>query len=197
MAACSLSFANLAATRAGRQVYLTFDDGPTPEVTEWVLQQLDSYDYKATFFIIGENADRYPKLIELLRKSPHSLGSHTYNHLNGWHTKDLNYLANFEKGHQKVGTLLFRPPYGRIRRSQARPILKTHRIIMWDIVSADFDTSLNGEACAHNVIRHLRPGSILVFHDSHKAWSRLKVALPKVLQYLKENAYNAVPIEEN
>ncbi len=167
-------------------VYLSFDDGPHPEITPWVLEQLDEYDFKASFFLIGDNIQKYPETFNQLQSSDHSLGSHTMQHLNGWHTNTNTYVQSFHEASNLISSNLFRPPYGRITRSQAKEIIKTHRVIMWDVLSGDFDTRISAHKCAENVKKHVKPGSIVVFHDSEKAWPRLKQALPDVLKHLAE-----------
>lgn len=176
--------------RHGNKVYLTFDDGPTPEVTPWVLGQLEKYGFSASFFLIGDMVDKHPEVYRQVMKSPHSVGNHTYNHLNGWKTPLKDYLENTALCADKVHTKLFRPPYGRVRKRQSRALRGLgYNIIMWDVVSGDFDLKLDGEACARNVIRTMRPGSIIVFHDSEKAWPRLKIALPLVLEEIKKRGW--------
>lgn len=179
-----------------RKVYLTFDDGPTPEVTDWVLEQLDKYAFTATFFLIGDMVRKHPEMYQKLVDSPHSIGNHTYHHLNGWKTPVEEYLQNTARCAQLVESKLFRPPYGRVTRKQGRALQQQgYQLIMWDIVSADWDQQLDAKTCAKNVIKNLQPGSIIVFHDSQKAWPRLKLALPEVLQHLKEENYvsEAIP----
>ncbi len=178
-----------------KQVYLTFDDGPTAEITDWVLKQLEQYDAKATFFLIGKNIEENPELFRRLQASEHSLGNHTYNHLNGWKNSTADYLSNFKKYEKVNQSRLFRPPYGKIKKAQARVIEKTHRIVMWDIISYDFDHQTAPEQCLGYVKKHVRPGSIIVFHDSKKAWPNLREALPKTLEYLKKEGYRleAIP----
>lgn len=178
-------------SQARQSVFLTFDDGPHPEITPWVMDLLDRYQFGASFFLIGENVLKNPETYQSLNASRHSLGSHTMEHLHGWKVPDDQYLDSFRKGHELVNTNLFRPPYGWIRRSQARKILPTHRIIMWDIVSGDFDTGIGAQQCTENVIRHLRPGSIIVFHDSEKAWPRLKESLPIVLEEINRRGWRS------
>ena len=168
------------------EVFLTFDDGPHPTITPWVLDQLASFGQSASFFSIGENIRKYPETFEQLRESGHSLGSHTMHHLNGWETDNETYHQSFKKADELVKTNLFRPPYGRIKRSQAKFIGKTHRIIMWDVLSGDFDQKLTAEECTRNVVENIKPGSVIVFHDSTKAWPRLERSLPAVLQHLQD-----------
>ena len=170
-------------------VYLTFDDGPTPEITEWVMDQLEAYKALGTFFLIGKNVDQHTEIMHMLKQAGHSIGNHTYNHLNGWKYSKADYLENVEECALHVHSRLFRPPYGRIKRNQAQAISGGYNIIMWDIISGDFDTGIDGEQVFENVKKHIRPGSIIVFHDSVKAWPRLKVALPKTLDFLKEKGF--------
>ena len=170
-------------------VYLTFDDGPTPEITAWTLDQLKRYNAKGTFFVIGKNVAAHPGIFRQIVDAEHSIGNHTYNHLNGWNTSTEHYLRNIEECAQIAPSRLFRPPYGRIKKYQARQLPPSYKIIMWDVLSGDFDTHIDGEQCYRNVIKHVKPGSIIVFHDSVKAWPRLQVALPKILAYLKEKGF--------
>lgn len=178
--------------RSEKVVYLTFDDGPVPVVTDFVLNTLKDSGVKATFFCIGDNIRRHPELFDRLKQGGHAIGNHTYNHLRGWKTADEVYLQNYSQCQELTGTHLFRPPYGRIRKSQVSALRKADpeiRIIMWDVLSGDFDQQLSPEKCAENVIRHTTNGSIIVFHDSIKAFDRLKVALPAALQYLSNQGY--------
>lgn len=180
---------------SSKTVYLTFDDGPTPEITDWVLNQLEQHDAKATFFLIGKNIEENPEIFERLKASGNSLGNHTYNHLNGWKNSTSEYLKQFEKCEELLSTNLFRPPYGKLKKAPSRVIRKTHNIIMWDIISYDFDTDTIPEQCFGYVKKHVRPGSIIVFHDSKKAWPNLIEALPKALEHLKKEGYKmeAIP----
>lgn len=170
-------------------VYLTFDDGPTPEITNWVMQQLEDNHALGTFFLIGKNVDEYPEIVQQLKEAGHSIGNHTQNHLNGWKYSKEEYLNNVAQCAERVHSKLFRPPYGRIKKRQARTLAEDYNIIMWDIISGDFDLKIDGEKVYQNVIKYVRSGSIIVFHDSVKAWPRLKEALPKTLQYLKEKGF--------
>lgn len=180
-------------------IYLTFDDGPVPEITEWVLNQLEEHQVKATFFCIGDNINKSPNIFNRLISEGHSIGNHTFNHLNGWKTTTDVYLKSTklcEEAIQKnssynVKSKLFRPPYGKLNTSQSRQIRKLgYKIIMWDVLSADFDQNLSQEQCLENVTSNLRPGSVIVFHDSIKAFKNLEYVLPKTLAYLKENNFN-------
>lgn len=190
-------------------VYLTFDDGPIPNVTDFVLNTLKSFNIKATFFCIGDNITKHPQVFERIKDEGHTVGNHTYNHLKGWKTNDETYIENFWKCQELTGTNLFRPPYGRIKKSQINKLvgswlpmamgmavgdkLKTEKrelqIVMWDVLSGDFDIKLSPEKCYQNVVRNVRNGSIIVFHDSLKAWDRLEYALPKAIEYLLERGY--------
>lgn len=174
-------------------VYLTFDDGPHPEITHFVLEQLKQYQAKATFFCIGKNVDAHKEVYEEVLAQGHAVGNHTQNHLNGWKTENTSYFRNVAKAAERIASNMFRPPYGRISLSQAQGIERLFpemKIIMWDVLSGDFDTELSGEECLDNVITTTKPGSIIVFHDSEKAWERLQYALPRFLAYCKAQGWN-------
>ena len=190
-------------SRNQKVIFLTFDDGPIPIVTPWVLKTLKNFNAKATFFCIGENIAKHPEIFEQLKADGHAVGNHTHNHLKGWLTDDKIYLENFKKCQSLTQTNLFRPPYGRIKFSQIK-LLKNQvanskhqddlqrnqiSIIMWDVLSGDFDTKLSPEKCLKNVIKHTQNGSIIVFHDSLKAWDRLEYTLPKALAYWIKQGY--------
>ena len=168
-----------------RSIFLTFDDGPIPVVTPFVLNILKQYDAKATFFCIGDNVRKHPDVFELLKNEGHGIGNHTYNHLKGWQTDDNTYLENFLKADGLLQTNLFRPPYGRIKRSQigllqaAKPSIK---IVMWSVLTGDFDTGLKPEKCLENILKSTGSGDIVVFHDSLKAFDRLQYVLPRVME---------------
>jgi peptidoglycan/xylan/chitin deacetylase (PgdA/CDA1 family) len=179
-----------------KKVFLTFDDGPTPEITEWTLSQLKQYNAKATFFCIGNNIEQHPQLFHKVTAAGHAIGNHTFDHLKGWKTATENYLQNIKQCDNSIRKLhvenckLFRPPYGRIKKSQAKPLLEAgYKIIMWDILSADFDQAISPEKCLENVLSNVRSGSIIVFHDSVKAFRNLEYALPKTLAFLKEKGF--------
>lgn len=178
-------------------VYLTFDDGPIPEVTPWVLDLLKEYDAKATFFCIGENVQKHPTIFKRIVSEGHAVGNHTFNHLNGWKTETSEYLENVEKAEKQITdeqpgmpekfSRLFRPPYGRIRSSQAKKLQKKgYRIVMWDILTFDYDATISPEKCLQNVLKKIRSGSVVVFHDSLKAQKNLRYVLPKVLEFISE-----------
>jgi peptidoglycan/xylan/chitin deacetylase (PgdA/CDA1 family) len=178
------------------KVYLTFDDGPTPEITQWTLNQLKNYNAKATFFCIGDNVRKYPETFEEVVKEGHSIGNHTFNHLNGWKTNTQDYIENaklFEKEYGKLSTetcKLFRPPYGKITPSQSKILRRMgYKIIMWDVLSVDFDVTITPEQCLENVLQNVKSGSIIVFHDSVKAFANLEYALPKTLEFLEQKGF--------
>ncbi|WP_212001611.1 polysaccharide deacetylase family protein [Chitinophaga sp. HK235] len=183
---------------ANNTVYLTFDDGPHPEATPFILEQLKKYNAKGTFFCIGKNVVEHPDIYQQILEAGHSTGNHTHNHLNGWKTNTDKYIENILEARKYISTNLFRPPYGRITPFQIKQLKKTIpgiKIIMWDVLSADFDQDINGETCVQNVVFKMQPGSIVVFHDSTKAWERLSYALPRVLEYCKKQGYNVAAIE--
>lgn len=170
-------------------LYLTFDDGPIPEVTPWVLDVLAKYDAKATFFCVGDNVNRHPDIFQQVVSAGHAVGSHTFNHLNGWATDNIPYFHNIRHCANQVNSVLFRPPYGRLKPKQAQFLQRHYRIVMWDVLSGDFDPDVEPEQCLNNVIDNVRPGSIVVFHDSLKAKENLTYTLPKVLEHFKSQGY--------
>ena len=181
-----------------KEVFLTFDDGPTPEITEFVLSELKKYEAKATFFCIGKNITKQPEIFQNIISDGHAIGNHTQNHFNGWRTDDQEYInsvldcENVISNSMKnaVNPKLFRPPYGKIMSSQARMLFKKeYKIIMWDVLSGDFDTSITKEKCLQNVLKNTRKGSIIVFHDSVKAAERMQYALPIVLKIFTEKGF--------
>jgi len=176
-------------SRAEKRIFLTFDDGPIPDVTPFVINTLKSYHIKATFFCVGENIKKHPELFDCLVENGHRIGNHTYNHLNGWKTPDDIYLQNINQCQQLAHTNLFRPPYGRARRSQYKRLRETYDIIMWDVLSGDFDTGLSPDNCLCNVIKHTRNGSIVVFHDNIKATPRITYALPRAIEHWLGQGY--------
>lgn len=178
----------------GRTVHLTFDDGPIPEVTPWVLDTLAEHDAKATFFCIGRNAEANPGLLHRIGQEGHAVGNHTYDHLDGWHTTAFTYLRNVLRCQDLTGSRLFRPPYGHITRRQAKALHARFDVVMWSVLSADFDTGIDGKQCLHNVTRNTHPGAIIVFHDSLKAEVRLRYVLPRVLAWLGREGYAMKPL---
>jgi peptidoglycan/xylan/chitin deacetylase (PgdA/CDA1 family) len=186
------------------EVFLTFDDGPTLEITEFVLSELKKYNAKATFFCIGKNIKKQSNTFNKIISEGHAIGNHTQNHLQGWKTNNQKYLKSvleceniIANWPQKVNnSKLFRPPYGKIRKSQARNLLKNgYKIIMWDVLSGDFDSSISNERCLQNVLKNTRNGSIIVFHDSVKAAEKIKYALPRVLKALSDKGFSFSKIE--
>lgn len=170
-------------------VYLTFDDGPVPEVTPWVLDTLDHYGIKATFFCVGDNVARNPELFEEVKRRGHSVGNHTMNHMQGAKVKTDVYLDNVHKAHELIQSTLFRPPHGLLRWAQSRVLRSHFTIIMYDLVSRDYSKKLTGEQVFNNVKKYARNGSIIVFHDSLKAERNMKYALPRAIEWLKEQGY--------
>jgi peptidoglycan/xylan/chitin deacetylase (PgdA/CDA1 family) len=189
-------------------VYLTFDDGPTPEITEWILLQLKKFDAKATFFCLGKNIQAEPVLFSKILDDGHVVGNHTFDHLNGWKSNDNEYLQNITKKVSNSAKIenfsnnrirqIFRPPYGKIRFSQAKKLRALdYKIIMWDILSADFDASVSPEKCYENTTNKIQNGSIVVFHDSEKAFRNLEHALPKALDFLQKKGFVCAAIGNN
>ncbi len=181
-------------------MYLSFDDGPHPGITPWVLDQLHEYNAKASFFCIGRNVVKHKHVYQQILDKDHSVGNHTYDHLDGWKTDTKLYLTNVSEAAKIISSHLFRPPYGRIRQDQAQKIpsalgQQNGRIIMWDVLSGDFDASFSPGQCFEHVRRNAVPGSIIVFHDSEKAYSNLNYALPAVLKYFSEEGYQFNKIE--
>ena len=170
-------------------IYLTFDDGPIPEVTPWVLEQLAEYQAKATFFVVGDNVRKYPAIFQQVIAAGHAVGNHTYNHLKGWSTENLPYFHNVRQCARLVNTELFRPPYGKMKPKQAQFLQRHYHVVMWDVLSGDFDANASAETCYQNVIRTTKPGSIIVFHDSLKAKKNMQYALPKVLAHFHSLGY--------
>jgi peptidoglycan-N-acetylglucosamine deacetylase len=181
-----------------RTLYLTFDDGPVPGPTEFVLETLREHEVKATFFCIGDNVRKHPDVFSRVVNEGHSIGNHTFNHFNGWKYSPREYIGNVQKCEaifrdNGVVTNLFRPPYGRITKKQVAA-LNDYHIIMWDVLSIDYDKTLSPERCLRNTLNALRPGSIVVFHDSYKAEKNLAYALPRLLNHVKERGFLLKPI---
>ncbi|MDE6811895.1 MAG: polysaccharide deacetylase family protein [Muribaculaceae bacterium] len=172
-----------------KRVYLTFDDGPIPEVTPWVLDVLDRYGVRATFFMVGQNVERNPALLDEIRRRGHRIGNHTLHHLQGAKSGTQAYLNDVEEAGRLVPSDLFRPPHGWLRPGQARALSRKYRIIMYDLVTRDYSKRLTPEDVVMNVRNLTRDGSIIVFHDSLKSWPRLKTALPESIEWLKREGY--------
>lgn len=202
-----------------KEIYLTFDDGPIPEITNWVLQTLDKFNAKATFFCVGDNVKKHPNAFQSILDRNHSIGNHTFNHLNGWRTNTDRYIENViqseeifrstfrdlnvgkrrknkeersdqSTNNQQPTTKLFRPPYGKIRPSQRKILQKKgYQIIMWEVLSGDFDPNVSKEKCLQNVIKNTNNGSIIVLHDSKKAFDKLQYVLPKILEYFTKKGF--------
>ena len=192
-------------SRSENTVYLSFDDGPIPQVTPWILEQLKNYQARATFFCIGENIKKHPAIFETILAEGHAFGNHTFNHLKGTKTPTQKYLDNvtaFEQIIQQLNNTtipqskLFRPPYGKLTQKQAKIIHKKgYHIIMWEVLAYDWDKTISAERCLQNVLKNIRPGSIVVFHDSLKAERNLKHILPKVLEFINNKGWKAEKIE--
>ena len=180
-----------------KELYLTFDDGPTPEITDWTLQTLEQYQAKATFFCIGSNIEKYPNLFNNILNNGHAVGNHTHQHVKGWTTKTKDYLDEvrftqtiIDSHKQSVTPLLFRPPYGQIKPKQGKKIINLgYSIVMWDVLSFDWDQNTSKEQCLDNVLSKSKEGSIIVFHDSVKASKNMMYTLPKVLDLFSAKGF--------
>lgn len=176
-------------------IYLTFDDGPIPEITEFVLEELNKYNAKATFFCIGENIVKNKSIFDEIVLNGHSIGNHTMTHCNGWNTDYEVYIKNFSNCEQVLPkNNLFRPPYGKISKKQAKYILNTHKIIMWDVIAGDFLQDLKPEICLKKCINYTESGTVIVFHDSLKAAKNMQYVLPKYLAHFHELGFSFEPI---
>lgn len=182
---------SMPATREKKTLYLTFDDGPHPAATSFALDELKKYNAKATFFCVGKNVPAHPDIYKRILDEGHAVGNHTQNHVNGWKTEDAPYLENITTASKYIDSRLFRPPYGRITRFQARQVKEKLglQVIMWSVLSGDFDARLGGEDCWKNVRKSAANGSIIVFHDSENAMSRMAYSLPKVLEYFSAKGF--------
>lgn len=179
-----------------KDIFLTFDDGPIPEVTPWVLEELNKYNAKASFFCVGDNVRKHSEIFEQVVASGHTIGNHTYNHYNGWATDNINYFHNVRKCAHLVKSNLFRPPYGKLKPKQTQFLSRHYNIVMWDVLSGDFDPNLSKQDCYEKVIRSAKEGSIIVFHDSLKAFDKLQFVLPKVLQNFSEKGYTFQALQQ-
>jgi peptidoglycan-N-acetylglucosamine deacetylase len=185
--------------RGQKKIYLSFDDGPHPDATVFALDTLKQYHATATFFCIGKNVLEFPGIYKRILEERHAVGNHTQDHLNGWKTADEVYLSNIGEAAKYIDSNLFRPPYGKITRFQAKQLQEKqgYRIVMWSVLSGDFDTGLAPAACWKNVLKATGDGSIVVFHDSAKAMERMAYALPRVLEYYSEKGYRFEKIPAN
>lgn len=172
-----------------KAVYLTFDDGPIPVVTPWVLDLLDKYKIKATFFMVGDNVRKHPEEFQMVVNRGHRIGNHTFNHIRGLDYKGDSYLENTDKANAYLKTNLFRPPHGYMSRKQYRTLKDKYKIIMWDLVTRDYNRKLNGKQVLGKVKKYVRNGSIITFHDSIKSEENLKYALPRAIEWLQEQGY--------
>lgn len=176
-------------------IYLTFDDGPIPELTEWVLDVLKQYNIKATFFCVGDNIVKNPAVYKRIINEGHTVGNHTYNHLKGFKTRSQDYMNNVLRCEELTKSKLFRPPYGQLKPTQYRQLLlNAYKIIMWDVISYDYE-KISPEACFSNVKRNVKAGSIVLFHDNVKAKENLMYALPKTIEYFLKLNYTFVPLQ--
>lgn len=177
-------------------IYLTFDDGPHPDITPFVLDELAKYNAKATFFCIGNNVKRFPEVYRQVQQQGHIVGNHTMHHINGWKSSDSVYLADVTEAAEYIKTAYFRPPYGRIKRSQIKKLsngnatLLPLKTIMWSVLAGDWDSTVTPQKCFERVKKNIYPGCIVVFHDSAKAYERMSYVLPKLLKYFTEEGYS-------
>ena len=173
-----------------KRIFLTFDDGPIPEVTPWVLDTLDRYGVKATFFMVGDNVRRHPELLEEVRRRGHALGNHTMHHIQGSKTSTAEYIRDVSEADALIHSNIFRPPHGWLRWKQAAALKSDFNLVMYDLVTRDYSRRLTADDVVDNVRRFARKGSIIVFHDSLKSWPRLEKALPESIEWLLENGYD-------
>jgi|SRR6478609_8387826 len=186
-----------------KKIYLTFDDGPIPVITEWVLELLEQYKVKATFFVVGDNVGKYPDVIRKVHEAGHKIGNHTFNHLNGWKNSTDYYIENTEKCKECLtstlpdtkslyssgGKMLFRPPYGKASIAQRKKLYPQYEIVMWNVLTGDFDKNLHEDKCLHKAIKYTSPGAIVIFHDSLKAERNLRYVLPRYIEHFLQQGY--------
>ena len=177
-------------------IYLTFDDGPIPEITPWVLDLLDKYNIKATFFCVGDNVRKHPEIFQMVQERGHKIGNHTFHHIQGLKTDTQAYMEDVQKADVLIKSKLFRPPYGHLRFSQFRALLKQYKVIMWDVITRDYSRLMTANQVFEVVKKYTRNGSIIVFHDSIKAGGRMKESLPKSIEWLLEQGYSFRLIED-
>jgi len=172
-----------------KEIFVTFDDGPHPEITPQVLNILGKFDAKATFFCVGHNVEKFPATYREIISKGHQVGNHTFNHLKGWETSDEEYFKNIKKCRQLVDSKLFRPPHGRIKRSQIKFLKNEYKIVMWSVLSYDFSKKVSKEKCLQISLKHTKAGSIIVFHDSEKAAEKMLYALPLFLEHFQRKGF--------
>jgi len=173
-----------------KKLFFTFDDGPHPEITAWVLDELAKYQAKASFFCVGDNVVKYPGTYKRIIAEGHAVGNHTFNHINGWKHDNKSFFENIDECAKYIDSTLFRPPYGKLKLSQFNHIKKSHQIIMWDRLSRDFDPMLDIEESLKAMKKNVSAGHIFVFHDSEKAERNLKILLPQLLKHFSELGYS-------
>lgn len=176
-------------------VYLTFDDGPTPDTTPWILEILSNFNAKATFFCLGKNVEQHPELFKMIVDAGHAVGNHSYSHLKGWGIRTGIYIEDIDLADSYIKSNLFRPPYGRIKPRQIRRVSERYKLIMWNVLSRDYSSMISPRTCLRNVTKNVKPGSIIVFHDSKKAFRNLKYALPRTLQFIDSKNLKCNKIE--
>lgn len=176
------------------RVFLTFDDGPHPNCTPIILNILAEYNAKATFFCLGENVEKHKEYYSAIKRAGHAIGSHAYTHISGWETDNNSYYYNVNKGAEVVDNNLFRPPYGRMKKSQMKFLLRQYEIYMWDVVSGDFDPKVSAEKCYKNVVKNYKPGSIILLHDNLQSISKLMDCLPRILEFFNDKGVKMSPI---
>lgn len=178
------------------EIFLTFDDGPTPEFTPWVLSVLKEYNARATFFCLGKKVEQNPGLFQQIKDEGHAVGNHSYSHLSGWKTKNQTYYKDVYKASEFIYSKLFRPPYGEIKLRQIKQLKGKYRIVMWDVLSYDYDPQITPQKCLRNVLKKATSGSIVVFHDKQKARKNLQYTLPRVLQHFSDKGFVFKPITD-
>ncbi|MEA2107102.1 MAG: polysaccharide deacetylase family protein [Bacteroidota bacterium] len=178
------------------EIFLTFDDGPTPEFTPWALSVLKEYNARATFFCLGKKVEQNPGLFQQIKDEGHAVGNHSYSHLSGWKTKNQTYYKDVYKASEFIYSKLFRPPYGEIKLKQIKQLKGKYRIVMWDVLSYDYDPQITPQKCLRNVLKKATSGSIVVFHDKQKARKNLQYTLPRVLQHLSDKGFVFKPITD-
>ena len=175
--------------KSRKTIYLTFDDGPHSDLSNFILDELKKYQAKATFFYLGRQVEKYPKIFERCVNENHQIGNHTYSHLNGWATNNKKYYKDINKASKLINSDLFRPPYGRIKMSQIKHLKKHYKIVMWDVLSWDFDENTCSKECFKNIVKNTSSGSIIVLHENEKSYKKVKEVLPKILNYFSSKGF--------